>query len=117
MTIVPKVRPKILAGRTHKVETGCGNIYVTVNSQSGEIFEVFATMGKSGQCGAAQSEAICRLISICLRSGIDIEAPIKQMSGIRCSSRGLDEGIEVLSCADGIALAIKTELELLKKEK
>lgn len=60
----PKVRPTITSGRTYKVETGCGNLYVTINKDSNEFFEVFAHLGKSGQCGAAQIEALCHSIDM-----------------------------------------------------
>ena len=103
----PRKRPKTVEGTTHKIVTGCGNLYITVNSDEQGIFEVFAHLGKSGQCGAAQNEALCRSVSIGLRAGVDPEYYIKQLKGIRCPSPGLHDGIEILSCADGIASALE----------
>ena len=107
----PRKRPKTAEGTTHKIVTGCGNLYVTINSDKQGIFEIFAHLGKSGQCGAAQSEALCRSMSIGLRAGVDTEYYIKQLKGIRCPSPGLSDGIEVLSCADGISRALEQEIK------
>ncbi len=80
----PRKRPKILQGTTHRIKTGCGNLYVTCTKDEEGLFEVFSALGKSGQCGAAQIEAICRMISIGLRSGVDPTSIVEQLKGIRC---------------------------------
>ncbi|MEM2874204.1 MAG: vitamin B12-dependent ribonucleotide reductase [Candidatus Nanoarchaeia archaeon] len=84
ITATPKARPEIMSGKTYKVKTGYGNLYVTINNdEAGKPFEVFATIGKSGGVLAAKCEAICRLISLALRAGIDPEEIIEQIKGIR----------------------------------
>ena len=98
----PRKRPKILQGTTHRIKTGCGNLYITVTRDEVGMFEVFSALGKSGQCGAAQNEALCRSISAGLRAGVDPKTYIKQLKGIRCPSPGLEDGVEILSCADAI---------------
>jgi len=103
----PRKRAKITTGITERVTTGCGYIYVTVNSDERGICEVFSTLGKAGGCASAQLEAISRLISLALRSGIDVASIVRQLRGIRCPSIAWEEGKAVLSCADAIASVLE----------
>jgi ribonucleoside-diphosphate reductase alpha chain len=81
-------------------------MYITVNFDERGICEVFSTLGKAGGCASAQLEAICRLVSLTLRSGVDIVSTVKQLRGIRCPSIAWGEGKAVLSCADAIATVL-----------
>jgi ribonucleoside-diphosphate reductase alpha chain len=112
MKIQPRPRPKIVTGATTKIETGCGKMYVTINEdEEGHPFEVFSQMGKAGGCAAAESEALTRLLSLALRSGIAIESILKQLRGISCPSpHMLPGGIRVSSCPDAIAKAVESYL-------
>lgn len=102
-----KKRPKVLKGRTIRMETGCGTLYVTINEDDDGFFELFNTMGKAGGCAASQSEAIGRLVSLAWRTGIRTEEIVKQLSGI-CCHKHLGVGKDkILSCADAIARAIR----------
>ena len=103
----PRKRPKVTTGVTERVNTGCGYIYVTVNFDSRGISEVFSTLGKAGGCAAAQLEAISRLTSLALRSGIDVESIVKHLRGIRCPSVAWEQGHAILSCADAIASVLE----------
>jgi len=101
--IAPMERPACLSGITDKIKTGYGNLYVTINTLDGKPFEVFAQIGKSGYSTMADTEAICRLISLALRSGISVEETIEQLIGIGGASPIYQEGGLVMSIPDAIA--------------
>jgi ribonucleoside-diphosphate reductase alpha chain len=101
-----KKRSWSLIGKTIKMETGCGPLYITINEDEDGFFELFNTMGKAGGCAASQSEAIGRLVSLAWRSGISTEKIIKQLSGICCHRQTGLGANKIQSCSDAIARAI-----------
>jgi ribonucleoside-diphosphate reductase alpha chain len=105
-------RPASLRGRTIKMNSPLGDLYVTVNEdESGRPFEVFCTLGKAGGAAMADSEAIGRLASLALRSGIPITAVRDQLRGISCD-RAVGVGPnKVLSAPDAIAQALEIYLQ------
>lgn len=106
-----KSRPKILSGKSLKMETGCGTLYVTINADESGPMELFNAMGKAGGCAASQSEAIGRLVSLAWRSGIKPEKVIRQLRGISCHRPHGFGPNKNLSCADAIAKAISQYLD------
>ncbi len=109
--IVPRPRPEVTTGTTTKVSTGCGNLYITINSdEQGRSFEVFTQMGKAGGCAASQLEAIGRLVSLALRSEIDVKSIIEQLRNIRCPSPSWQKGVRIFSCADALARVMEKRL-------
>jgi ribonucleoside-diphosphate reductase alpha chain len=107
----PRQRPTETKGTITKVSTGCGTMYITVAYDDKGIFEVFSTLGKSGACASAQLEAVCRLISTALRSGVDVSQIVKQLRGIRCPSIAWEGGKSILSCADAIASVLEKHVK------
>ena len=107
-----KARPQKLPGTTYSIRTGCGTMYVTINEDQEQIFEIFASMGKAGGCASSQIESIGRLISLALRSGVIPNQIVKQLMSISCHQPvTIDENTRSLSCADAIAKTIKFHLE------
>lgn len=93
-------------GITEKVRIGCGNLYITVNYDDKGICEVFTNLGRAGGC-PSQSEATSRLVSMALRSGMDVQTLIDQLKGIRCHSTLRQNGLKVLSCPDAIGRVLE----------
>lgn len=105
--VAPRTRPEITKGITQRVETGCGHMYVTINSDAQGACEVFIQMGKVGGCASAQLEALARMVSLALRSQIEIESIIRQLKGIRCQSPMWNKGKMITSCGDAVGQALE----------
>jgi len=104
----PRVRPEVMNGKTYRVKTGYGTLYVTVNhDEAGAPFEIFATIGKTGGFFQEQSEAICRMISLALRSGVKVEEVISNMRGIRGPMPMMTNKGTILSLPDAIGQVLE----------
>jgi ribonucleoside-diphosphate reductase alpha chain len=99
----PQERPMSLPSTTDKIKTGFGNLYVTISFQNQKPFEVFASIGKSGYSTMADAEALGRLISLALRSGVEADEVIQQLKGIGGSEPIFTEGGLIQSIPDAIA--------------
>lgn len=115
-----KGRPMTLNGITDKYKTGEGDAYITVNEFEGKPFEVFIQIGKSGANTSANSEAVGRLTSLCLRAGVNPKDIIKQLSDITGSNPTWNEHSLVKSVPDAIAKMLSKvicESEIVIEEK
>ena len=110
--VAPRNRPEITQGVTQKVETGCGHMYVTINSDEHGACEVFLQMGKVGGCASAQLEAIARLASLALRSNLKLETLVRQLKGIRCQSPMWNKGKMIYSCGDAVGQVLEQYMAL-----
>jgi ribonucleoside-diphosphate reductase alpha chain len=102
-----KRRPETLDGFTTRIKTGYGHLYVTVTEYDGKPFEVFATIGKSGRSTTAKTEAIGRLSSLALRSGVKVNDIVDQLKGIGGEYPVFQDGGLVLSIPDAIARVLE----------
>ncbi|MEO7369053.1 MAG: vitamin B12-dependent ribonucleotide reductase [Gemmatimonadaceae bacterium] len=103
-----RARPDTLRGTTNRMETPLGTMFVNITEDDrGQPFEVFINLGKAGGAAMADVEAIGRLISLALRSGISIQAIHRQLRGI-ASDRAIGLGPnKVLSVPDAIGIALE----------
>ncbi len=107
----PRQRPQIISGTTQKVNTGYGGMYVTINEDEEGMFEIFTQMGKSGGFTHSLTEAISRLSSLALRSGINPRKVQEQLEGIRSPKIAWDNSEQVLSIPDGISKALERYMD------
>ena len=104
---VKRERPLQMHGITERMRTGHGNTFVTINlDQDGQPFEVFTTLGKAGSCDSAHLEAIARLVSLALRSGVPAEEIVDQLQAITCHPVW-DQGVMVRSVPDALAQVLR----------
>ena len=103
-----KHRPDVVYGFTQKVKIGLGDLYLTVNEMDGKPFEVFATIGKSGRSITAKAEAIGRLVSLALRSGVNVADIVEQLKGIGGENPVFQKKGLLLSLPDAIAWVLET---------
>jgi len=113
----PRFRPGETQGVTKRIRTGEGSLYITINEDENGLCEVFTTIGKAGGNAAAQSEAISRLISLSLRSGIDPNDVVKQLKGISGPNPTWENGQLILSTPDAIGKALESYLKGTTVEK
>ncbi len=102
-----KTRPDVVYGFTQKVKTGLGELYLTVNELDGKPFEVFATIGKSGRSVTAKAEAIGRLVSLALRSGVRVDEIVGQLKGIGGENPVFQKKGLLLSIPDAVSWVLE----------
>ncbi len=103
----PLKRPEKLPSTTHKISTGLGRLYITITYFNGKPFEVFCSIGKSGYSTMADAEAIGRLTSLALRSGISPDEIVSQLKGIGGSEPTFHNGSLIQSIPDAIAQVLE----------
>ncbi len=106
----PQKRPDALPSTTHKISTGLGRLYITITYFEKHPFEVFCSIGKSGYSTMADAEAIGRLTSLALRSGITTEEIVKQLKGIGGSEPTFHNGALIQSIPDAVAHALEAHI-------
>lgn len=99
-----------MAGRIFPVSTPFGKVQVTVtelDDHPGRPFDVRLQLGKAGNDKNADVEALGRMISVALRSGVDVAEVIEQLEGIGGATVSGFGPARVRSAADGVAKLLK----------
>jgi len=111
--LAPIKLPEIMTALRIRQMTPFGNMHVkvTVDPVSGREREVFAQLGKGGDVANSDLEAICRILSLWLRSNGSLERAMKQLSGIGSSLSVPTKDGRIMSLADGLATALNRYLK------
>jgi ribonucleoside-diphosphate reductase alpha chain len=91
------------------------HVKVSVDPRTGVEREVFAQLGKGGDVANSDLEAICRLLSLWLRSNGSLELAIKQLEGIGSSLSVPTRDGRIMSLGDGLAKALQRYLDAKKQ--
>ena len=107
-TLKPAELPEICSGIRIRQMTPFGNMHinVTVDPKTGADLEVFAQLGKGGDIANSDLEAICRMVSLWLRSGGGMKLVIGQLRGIGSSLQVSTKEGKIMSLGDGLARAL-----------
>ena len=112
-----KHRPEVLDGRTIRVKSPFGTVYVTLNENSeGAPLELFVNTGKCGSDLAADAEAIGRLCSLllCLPSTVSqrerLQWVVENLTGIGGSKNVIEGKRAIRSIPDALAFALSQYL-------
>lgn len=110
-------RPDSLNSCTFKRETAeCGNLYVVVTWDEYGPYEIFAYLGKVGDCNYCQLEALTRAVSAGLRYGVPAETLIKQLSNIKCPKPlNFPRDKAMSSCPDAIAQCLRNYIVMSRQ--
>ncbi len=104
----PRDLPEVLEAKRIRVPTGHGTLFATVTyDEASNPVECFVWMGRSGGCTLSYLEAIGRLTSIALRSGVSVETIIETLRGIRCQHSSIEKGQITLSLPDAVGYALE----------
>jgi ribonucleoside-diphosphate reductase alpha chain len=108
----PVKLPEIMSCLRIRQMTPFGNMHVkvTVDPISCREREVFAQLGKGGDVANSDLEAICRILSLWLRSNGSLKVAIKQLDGIGSSLSVPTKEGRIMSLADGLAVALQRYL-------
>ncbi len=103
--IAPRPRPKVTAGRTERIETPRGRVYVVINEDELGICEVFV------HSLDVEAEAIGRMASLALRGGLDARDIIEQLWRVQSKELAFDRSadgtvVRVTTIAQAVALAL-----------
>ena len=101
-------RPKVIKGDIHKTKTGSGTLYTSVGiDEIGSPIEIFINISKHGSDVSAFSEALGRVVSIALQSGVSVDKIADTIIGITGDSSAWDNGKLIKSVPDAVGRILK----------
>jgi len=116
--MVRKERPTdSLLSQTTRIETGYGDLYITISEVDKEPFEIFIIIGKGGGALMAKAEAIGRLCSLAMRHGIPTEEIIEQLSGIADDKPKYTQSRLIKSIPDAVAWTLSKYIHRSPQDK
>lgn len=100
-------------GANVKKITSCGKLHINVaRDREGNLVELYVSGSKGGIC-MANINAISRLVSLALRSGIKVDEIVDQLKGIDCracmASKAKGFNLDGISCPDIIGKVLQQE--------
>ncbi len=107
-SVVPRDMPEVTSSLRMRQMTPFGNmhVHITVDPRTERELEVFAQLGKGGDLAYSDLEAICRMVSLWLRSGGSLRHVIQQLQGIGSSLQVATKDGRIMSLPDGLARAL-----------
>ena len=111
-----KKRPPVLSGKTYKIPTPCGSIFLRINKDdTGDVVEIMAQMGKAGNCSNAWLEGLSCIWSEAFKfEGMTKDEKVdmvEQILNIRCAQSYRSGTKQFKSCLDEISKTLINELE------
>ena len=106
-------RPETLEGRTHKIDTPCGSLYLTLNENDSKLYEIRISLGKIGNCARTLLQTIAVLFSVLLQSDIPRSKILKTLENgfdANCANPFYLDGTHYKSCIDLICKTMGEDL-------
>lgn len=101
-------------GSNIKKQVACGSLFINLcRDENGNLVEAFINTGKGGIC-QSNINALSRMVSLALRSGVKVDAIVDQLGNIKCPACTIlnSQGKKVeRSCPDAVAKYLKEKYE------
>lgn len=91
---------------TIKTHTPDGTLFTTIVEELDAPRQVLLNIGKSGHSLQAWADALARVITLALRSGLTLNSIIAEISNISTERRSFSNGTTVRSGPEGLAHAL-----------
>jgi ribonucleoside-diphosphate reductase alpha chain len=106
--LVPSKVPDVMEAVRYRVDTSRGTLHVQiVHDDENRPVEVYAELGKSGTETASFVEALGKMVSTALRTGVHPREIVDQLRRIESGNIAWHNGRKVTSIADGVSYALE----------